>query len=398
VSVPYFTRFGPGTSCCPRVVIIIIIMYAQNKDGDTSHPQIVHPSICVTGVMFSEGSLEVSRSWPVKDSVPGDEEESIQKTRRILRRGGGSIRYRIFRPRQLHMLPAPLVVLHGGPGVPSNYLLSLVNVITDRTVIFYDQLGCGRSSRPNDPEAYSLESSMDDLHALLSHWKLKQYHLFGHSFGGIIAYEYLYRLTFQQEIVTTEEHACTSAANKSKRQSAGCLSLILASVPTETRLVQEESLRLQSELVIPNDSNNDNSSSSSSSLSITRSQIFSQTHECRVIPTPLPLLDAYAHAGNALWRGASAIPNYCASQGLITADKGKSESQPTCQQRQRLKIPSCVLRGQYDFVTNRCVEGWHDLLENIQYTVLAGCSHHGLLEQERLFGDVIHAFLEDHDL
>jgi proline iminopeptidase len=379
-------------------------MSSQKKDGDSSHPHIMHPSICVTGVMFSEGSLEVSRSWlkaktettPTQQQLPSPQQQDSGYDVESMKTIRGTIRYRIFRPRQLHMLPAPLVVLHGGPGVPSHYLLSLVNVITDRTVIFYDQLGCGRSSRPNDAEAYSLESSVDDLHALLLHWKLEQYHLFGHSFGGIVAYEYLHRLALekiiQKEKEKTDENISMNTTNRNnKHSSAGCLSLILASVPTETRLVQEESVRLQSELVVPNDSNDDDNSISLSS-SISRSICFSQTHECRMIPTPLVLLDAYAHAGNALWRGASAIPNYCASQ---ETNKDKSESQS---KRQPLNIPSCVLRGQYDFVTNRCVEGWYDLLENVQYTVLAGCSHHGLLEQERLFGDVIYAFLEDHDL
>ena len=42
---------------------------------------------------------------------------------------------------------APLVVLHGGPGVAHNYCLMMANLASDgRAVIHYDKLGCGRST------------------------------------------------------------------------------------------------------------------------------------------------------------------------------------------------------------------------------------------------------------
>jgi uncharacterized protein YndB with AHSA1/START domain len=44
----------------------------------------------------------------------------------------------------------PLVVLHGGPGAPSYYLASLARLGAERPVVFYDQLGAGRSDQPSD--------------------------------------------------------------------------------------------------------------------------------------------------------------------------------------------------------------------------------------------------------
>ena len=53
----------------------------------------------------------------------------------------------------------PIVVLHGGPGVPSDYLLPLSALASDkrspRAVYFYDQLGCGLSDEPKDFSFYS---------------------------------------------------------------------------------------------------------------------------------------------------------------------------------------------------------------------------------------------------
>src|SRR5215470_16303515 len=42
----------------------------------------------------------------------------------------------------------PLLVLHGGPGIPHDYLENLELLGDERPVIFFDQLGCGLSDRP----------------------------------------------------------------------------------------------------------------------------------------------------------------------------------------------------------------------------------------------------------
>ena len=61
----------------------------------------------------------------------------------------------------------PLVVLHGGPGATHQYLEPL-RVLADagRRVIFYDQIGCGRSDRPVDPAFFTVQTFVDELDAL----------------------------------------------------------------------------------------------------------------------------------------------------------------------------------------------------------------------------------------
>jgi pimeloyl-ACP methyl ester carboxylesterase len=58
----------------------------------------------------------------------------------------------------------PLVVLHGGPGVPPDYLEPLEELAdTGRPIVFYDQLGCGNSDQPNDPSLWSVEFFLEEL-------------------------------------------------------------------------------------------------------------------------------------------------------------------------------------------------------------------------------------------
>ncbi len=92
---------------------------------------------------------------------------------------------------------APLVLLHGGPGVPHNYLRSMVD-FTDfgRTIIFYDQIGCGNSTHLPDvePEFWQPTLFADELDNLLGNLGIAdRYHLLGQSWGGMLAQEHAVR-------------------------------------------------------------------------------------------------------------------------------------------------------------------------------------------------------------
>lgn len=83
----------------------------------------------------------------------------------------------------------PLVCLHGGPGSTHNYFRPLERFAGERPVVFYDQLGCGRSDRPDDVR-WCLEIFTEELHQLREHLGLDQIHLLGTSWGGMLALEH----------------------------------------------------------------------------------------------------------------------------------------------------------------------------------------------------------------
>jgi len=79
----------------------------------------------------------------------------------------------------------PLVLLHGGPGVPSDYLEPLEALAADgREVIRYDQLGCGRSDHPDDPSLLRVERFVAELARVREALGLERIHLYGQSWGG----------------------------------------------------------------------------------------------------------------------------------------------------------------------------------------------------------------------
>jgi proline iminopeptidase len=85
----------------------------------------------------------------------------------------------------------PLLLLHGGPGAPSNYLRPLERIAGERPVIFYDQLGAGRSPAPDDRSLWTVERFVDELAQVRAALELDEVHILGHSWGSMLAMDYM---------------------------------------------------------------------------------------------------------------------------------------------------------------------------------------------------------------
>jgi proline iminopeptidase len=102
---------------------------------------------------------------------------------------GGKIWYKVIG--NGHKMP--IVMLHGGPGFTSYSLTPLFDLATDRQIIVYDQLGCGRSSGLQDTSLMNIDSQLKDLDALLEKLSINEFYLYGHSYGTCLAVEYFFR-------------------------------------------------------------------------------------------------------------------------------------------------------------------------------------------------------------
>ena len=85
----------------------------------------------------------------------------------------------------------PLLLLHGGPGVSSHYMNPLAGVAEDRPVVFYDQLGAGRSDQPDDPTLWTVDRFVRELDQVRTALGLDEIHILGHSWGTMLAVEYM---------------------------------------------------------------------------------------------------------------------------------------------------------------------------------------------------------------
>ena len=164
-------------------------------------------------------------------------------------------------------------------------------------------------------QEYSIAASVRDLvdviDALVANaWipmrdVLPAYHLYGQSFGGILAFE-----------------ALTTVSGLPVPRS-----LTLSNTPSSVPLLLEDVAALLADL------GGDSSS-------------FDATHVCRAMPRPPALVAAYAqgHPGTH-WRGVDVIADWFASETKLGS----------------LNQPVLILAAEHDFVTLRSMQGWQTL-------------------------------------
>ncbi|GAX22246.1 hypothetical protein FisN_19Lh316 [Fistulifera solaris] len=262
------------------------------------------------------------------------------------------LQYTLYRPRHLLLGPPPLIGIAGGPGLPCQYLSSLVHTIEDRAIVLYDHVGCGQSLYKGT-NAYDRYEMMLDLKELIDHLNCEEYHLLGHSFGGFLAYEYL----LQQSTISPHKK---------------CHSVVLVSTPYDMAALREHVQQLKDK------------------LDDDQPQTFFQQHECRVVPLPLPLQQSLDSAGFSTSITAKVLAK---AHGVSDGD-GDNADLPV-PPRLPVSTPALLLQGQHDFVNN--VADWQDVFPDAEMVVLAGCAHYAFLENEGMFAAVVSSFLKRHE-
>ena len=99
---------------------------------------------------------------------------------------GGNIWYRVSGSGS----GTPVVLLHGGPGFSSFYLKPFEDLGNERVVVRYDQLGGGKSDKITDTTMFTIDHFVRELDSLRAHLGYAKWHVFGHSWGTILALEY----------------------------------------------------------------------------------------------------------------------------------------------------------------------------------------------------------------
>ena len=84
----------------------------------------------------------------------------------------------------------PLLAIHGGPGFLS-MTDGMEELWRDRPVVFYDQLGCGRSDRAADADFYSVANYVEELKTVRAVLGLTEVVLMGFSWGCALTCAYL---------------------------------------------------------------------------------------------------------------------------------------------------------------------------------------------------------------
>jgi len=259
---------------------------------------------------------------------------------------------------------APLLILHGGPGAPHDYLENLQALASDeRRVIFYDQLGCGRSDQPDDPALCVVSRFADEVETMRGALGLERVHILGQSWGGMLALEY------------------------SLRQPPGLVSLVLANTSSSIPLWVAEANRLRAEL--PAEVNatllrHEQAGTTESQEYHEAEQVYNERHVCRIFPLPDFVKRSFDQIGF--------VYNYMngPSEFYIV---GVIKDWDVTDRLSEIHIPTLIISGLYDESTPRQNEILHQGIAGSEWLLLQHSSHLAHVEEPDLYMQTVQDFL-----
>ena len=268
----------------------------------------------------------------------------------------------------------PLVVLHGGPGMAHNYVRNIAGLAeTGRTVIHYDQLGCGLSTHlPDAPaEFWTPQLFVDEFENLVRLLGFERVHVLGQSWGGMLG------------------------AEIAVRQIAQLQSLAICNSPASMQLWVEGAAELRS--LLPAEVQEaldrheaDDTVTHPEYLEATR--VFYSRHVCRVAPTPQDLVDSekQMEAEPTVYHTMNG-PNEFHVIGTL-------RHWTVIDRLPAIAVPTLVVAGEFDEATPATWQPFLDLIPGAVGHVFPGASHCTHLEQPEEFRAIIAHFLNQNDL
>ncbi len=261
----------------------------------------------------------------------------------------------------------PLLVLHGGPGGAHNYLLDLAALANDRQVIFYDQLGGGVSDRPKDDTLWTIPLFVEELKTVREHLGLKKFHLYGHSWGGMLSIEYM--------------------LTKPK----GVVSVVLASAMISMPLYQKEVDKLKRALPkeVSKTLFKHEREGTLGSVEYANAVVeYYARHIYQGKEWPPELLSANPAFGDSyrvMWGANEAFAN------------GSMKKWDKIDELKEIKVPTLITAGQYDELTPEQALLTQSQIANSEIKIFTAGSHCVHAEQSEEYVKVIREFLRKND-
>ena len=268
----------------------------------------------------------------------------------------------------------PLVVLHGGPGVPHDYTLRIAGLAAGgRAVVHYDQLGCGRSTHLPEAGAdfWNVQLFLDELDNLLDGLGIRDsYDVLGQSWGGMLA----------------AEHAVL--------RPAGLRALVIANSPASMELWLAEANRLRAEL--PADVQdallrNEQAGTTDSQEYLDAEKVFYDRHVCRVVPNPPEVVASF----EALAQDPTVYHSMNGPSEFHVI--GTMKDWTVIDRLDRVVAPTLLVNGRYDEATPACVQPFADRIPDVRWEVFEESSHLPQVEEEERYLQVVGAFLDTYD-
>ncbi|KAM7208550.1 L-amino acid amidase [Naviculisporaceae sp. PSN 640] len=269
----------------------------------------------------------------------------------------------------------PLITLHGGPGAGHNYLLPLIDLYTAHKIpiIFYDQIGCGKSThfpeKMGDNDFWTFDLYLAELDNLIDTLGIREkgFYILGQSWGGVLA-----GLCATRRLKGLKKVVIASGPASLPLYVKGTKSL-LAELPEDVRKVLEDA---------------DKTGNYEGEEYEKAAGVFYDRHVCR-LGQPYPE-DLQAAFENLKEDPTSYITVQGPSEFVIT---GWIKDWEGWQDAYKVEVDTLLLNGRYDEVTDICVEPWFKYIPRIKWVTFENSSHMAHWEERERYMRVVGEFL-----
>ncbi len=263
----------------------------------------------------------------------------------------------------------PLLLLHGGPGMNSSDSDPLQQLGAERPIIQYDQLGCGKSERPDDTSLWTVERYVEELGQVIQALGLEEVHLLGHSWGTMLAASYLFTKPSGVRSVLFSGPAL-DAQRWERDQRA-----YLKQFPAQVQKTIEESER----------------QGTTDSADYEQAMMeYYKTHMCRVDPWPAELSEDLGQLNlqvyNYMWG---------ASEFTVT---GTLKQFDATERLHEIEIPALFTCGRYDEATPAATEYYASLVPDAEFHVFENSSHMPSIEEPAAYVETVREWVNRQEM
>jgi proline-specific peptidase len=262
----------------------------------------------------------------------------------------------------------PLLAVHGGPGLPHNYIRSLARLADEREVIFWDQLGCGNSERPANIALWTMERSVAEMDAVVRGLGLDRFHVFGNSWGGMMVQQYAL-------------DAPSGAVSLTISNSTPSIPRFAANV---VRLKADLDAATQAAVDRHEAAGTTNSAEYQAAI-----RTWNETYLCRVRPWPRELEDAFRNMGTEVFETM-----FGPSDFRIV---GTIRDWDVFERLAEIAVPTLLLAGRFDECSPEDMREMHHRIVGSRFELFESTAHMPFIEEPHRFDQVMRDFLRHHD-
>jgi proline-specific peptidase len=260
----------------------------------------------------------------------------------------------------------PVLTLHGGPGVPHDYLEPLAALSNERPVVFYDQLGCGNSEKPDDKSLWTVKRFVEELAVVRESLGLEKVHLLGHSWGTMLAVDYMLRKQPKGVVSMVLSGPALSAT----RWTADTRSY-LKRMPKE---IQKTILECEKNGAFDSPKYQEAVGA------------FYKKHLCRLDPWPDCLNRAFQKLAQPVYSHMMGPSEFTFTGSLKNYERAD--------RLEDIDVPVLFTAGQFDEASPRTTKYYHNMLPGSEIRVFKGASHTHHVERKEEYLKVVRNFFD----